>query len=209
MTGPFDDKESEDLFSTQSEAFIWGRGFSEWMKPEEWRVKKSGDPTAPENEEPFWKFRYQGQTHGVFTLTNMVDELSKLKDFDNIDVSYSEGPWREVFTVDTVADKLGLSRRAHRRVPILGTSTIEIDGAEMDLKTITISEGGLGFSNGPQIKVGTKIKGTLKSANLFSDVSFGGDVVYVGRDGYIGVKFNQLQHEALNTIVEYVSKFKD
>ncbi len=131
-----------------------------------------------------------------------------MTDFSTVDL-WTEGfsQWKEFYAIQRVVDDLGLTRRSHPRVPIMGTLQGEYTDGPVYARVISISEGGLGITEAPKLKIGDVVKGTLTSPNLFLTIHCTSTVVYVGQDGYAGLKFSSIPTEARNSIIAYVAKF--
>lgn len=216
IKGPFHDTELESLFHNWPHMFIWGQGLQQWIAPTQWKSLMTENPSstrATKGAEPERKWRLKIDDHEMKDLTydQMLDVLKTRDDYDAIRV-WTEGysDWRELFQIHQIADELGVSRRKHPRVPIMGGLTCEGPSGQFDLKALSISEGGLGATGSSgSLHIGDRLKIVLKSPNLFAPVNATAEVVYVGPDGYIGLKFLGIQIESKSSIVEYVRKFQE
>ena len=72
---------------------------------------------------------------------------------------------------------------------------------------VTISEGGMGFTEVFDLKIGDTVEGQISSPHFFQPLNVNADVIYSGLDGYIGMKFTQINDEAKSAIIEYIKKF--
>ncbi|MEI7974212.1 MAG: PilZ domain-containing protein [Bdellovibrio sp.] len=214
--GPFDRNEISSLLSSWPQMLIWGPDLSEWIDGARWALHLS-ELNAPkklssgsEADQRKWKLRIDEHDTEELSYTQMLDILKSRDDIDSI-LIWTEGysDWRYVYQIHRLADDLGLSRRKHPRVPIMGT--LQCDGArgKFDLKALSISEGGLGASEGSQCRIGDRFKVVLKSPNLFAPVHAAVEVVYVAPNGYVGLKFSGVQIESKSAVIEYVRKFQD
>lgn len=215
VQGPWTPEELENLLPTATEPQVWGRGMAEWMKPEEWRAALRTEGSALSEQvaaaDRVWRYRsLSGKEQGPFTYDVLLTHLKSLPDYGDIQVlgeGFSE--WRDVYDVQKLVDELGISRRTHQRVPIMGTLTIEMPEGPRHLKVTSISEGGVGLTEAENFPVGETFKGTLSSPNLFQEIPCTGEVVYAGPDGSAGVRFLQIPADAQAAVVEYVRKFAD
>lgn len=212
VTGPFEPAEVESKISQLKTPQIWGRGSSEWMTPTKWRQSlSSNNVSLSKNTEPpqQWKMRIEGKEEPAMSYTNLIKRLKELRDFSVIDVCPENSTqWREVFSVPQIVEQLGITRRAHPRVPIVGTFQATNDlNEEFKFRVISISEGGLGVTEAGKSLIGSKYKGTITSPNLFMPIDANCEVVYAGKDGYAGLRFIGLPEEFKNSIIEYVNKF--
>lgn len=215
IQGPYDPNEVESLLSAMHEPLVWGRGLSEWMAPVDWRQNmhaKGAALTEPApGEEAQWKYRLRGAEHGPVTYADLLAALRKVDDYAQVDIA-GEGfsGWKEIYALQKIVDELGITRRAHPRVPIMGNLiTEDSKGGKLTFRVVTISEGGLGLNAAIPFPIGHKFRGVLQSSNLFADIHCTCEVVYLGEDGYTGLRFTHLPSEAEAAVIEYVNKFKD
>lgn len=214
VTGPMTPEEIDSQLPGTSEPLVWGRGLTDWVSPEAWRkaMKTLGAALTEvvRAEEPHWRYRLEGREYGPYTSAEFIDALKKVTDYSNVDVT-GEGfnGWREIYAVQKIVDELGITRRAHQRVPIMGTLQVESAVGNFTAKVVSISEGGLGINDAPPLPIGEKLKGTMRSPHLFSEIPCTLEVVYVGSEGFTGLRFLQLPMEAQSAVIEYVNKFRD
>jgi hypothetical protein len=214
VQGPASQEEIEALIPASSSPLIWGRGLPEWMPPIAWKQALLTHGAALlENaalEEPHWKYRLGTNEHGPYTYNELIDALKKETEHYDIEI-FGEGftGWTEIYGVQKIVDELGITRRAHARVPIMGTLKMETSLGSRQAKIISISEGGLGVNDAPELPIGEKFKAVISSPNLYMEMSCTCEVVYLGNDGYMGIKFANLPMEAHAAVIEYVNKFKN
>jgi hypothetical protein len=211
VTGPYEPSEVESTVSSYKDPQVWGRGHGEWMSVPRWRQHLKDSPGAApvtEDQSRSWVIRIDGRSRETMKYTELIAQLKTLTDFTPVDISSDGGQtWKEVYAVQQVVDDLGISRRSHPRVPIVGTLEFDHDTETMKCRVISISEGGLGVNDAESLKIGEKFFATLTSPNLYVTVSTTCEVVYVGNDGYAGLRFVGLPEEFKSSIVEYVNKF--
>lgn len=213
VTGPMTPEEIESHLLGATQPLVWGRGLADWMTPEAWRkaMKNLGAAITEvvRAEEPHWRYRTDGREFGPFNSAEFIDALKKVTDYSSVEIT-GEGfnGWREIYAVQKIVDELGITRRAHQRVPIMGTLQVESPSAFM-AKVVSISEGGLGINDAPPLPIGEKIKGTMRSPHLFSEIPCTCEVVYAGSDGFTGLRFLHLPIEAQSAVIEYVNKFRN
>lgn len=213
VKGPFAKAALESELPESISPLIWGRGQTEWVTPDKW-VKLLADQEASaakaKQPERMWRVRIGGQELKPMTYPQMIDALKDRGNFQDVWIwteGYSE--WRDVYQIHKVMDELGVGRRAHPRVPISGQVMCEGAAGSFVGRALSVSEGGLGMTESPLVKIGEKFKVVLKSPNLFTPIHATAEVVYVGQDGYAGMKFVGLQTESKSAIIEYVKKFQD
>lgn len=212
VSGPYQESEIEALMPNAKSPLIWGRGLSEWLPSQAWRevLKDPSIVTVISTDDPQWRYRYEGKEYGPVSFKALMDVLKSKSDFSDFVVSNEiQKEWQEIYLVAKICDELGISRRAHPRVPIMASLTCETPRGPVTIKIISISEGGLGASEASALKVAEKYKATLTSANLYSSINCLVEVMYVGSEGYAGLQFLNLPAESKSTIITYINKFKD
>ncbi len=212
VSGPFDTPALQQRAQDPASSMVWGRGFPEWVSLARWQKMESelekSIQTQRAQSERMWRLRTRNKEYEPMNMDQMMAFLRTQTDFGEIYV-WTEGysDWKEVFQIHRIMDELGISRRKHPRVPLMGT--IECEGATgtFAARVLSISEGGLGITDSPPVKIGEKFKVVLKSPNLFMPIHATVEVVYVGsNDSYVGLKFLGLQTESQSAIIEYVKK---
>ncbi|MGZ3745667.1 MAG: PilZ domain-containing protein [Pseudobdellovibrionaceae bacterium] len=212
VTGPHDDSEIQNHIDKAKSSLIWGRGQSEWLPPEAWKlaVKALADQQSLEQQTSRqWKMRVGHKELTPMGFDELIENLKDYTDLTPVRI-WSEGfdDWKEVFQVQKIADELGVSRRKHLRVPVMGSMKASTEAGEINAKIISISEGGIGVNNAKSLQIGENFSAKLSSPNLFMDLTCKMEVVYVGADGYAGLRFLSLPSDAKSVIVEYVKKFQ-
>lgn len=209
-TGPFDQDEVESRLGSAKDPQIWGRGQAEWMNASKWRQALSDVGIKTTSAEPpgQWRIRVEGQELPPRKYSELITYLKTLSDYSFVDIAADENsPWKEVYSIPRVVEDLGISRRSHPRVPIVGTLTCDGAKGAFTCRVISISEGGLGINDARNLQIGERFEGVLTSPNLFVTIPMTCEVVYVGGDGYAGLRFVGLPVEHKSSIIEYVNKF--
>lgn len=214
VTGPYTKDDVTTRAQQLQNPLIWGRGSSEWFPLDRWN-KVQQDLEALEQRsktgpDRLWKIKNAGQELKPMSHDQMIDYLKTIKDYADIQIwtdGYSE--WKDIYQVHKIMDELGVSRRQHPRVPIMGTLSCEGATGTFTARVLSISEGGLGITESPNVKIGEKFKTVLKSPNLYGPIHATMEVVYVGSDNYAGLRFVGLHSESKSAIIEYVKKFTE
>lgn len=214
ITGPFDQTHIESLLQSNSDdLLLWGKGLSEWLTAKEWQDHIKGiQAEMTEAQNPNWYFKTSQSSSKPLNFNTLIAEIKKLNTYEDLMIKNDQqDKWVSIFALPLVADEIGITRRQMPRVPILGFLTGQRvdDHSTIKAKVVTISQGGCGVTEGTGITSGTSLKGIIKSPNLIGDIHISADVVYIGKDGYIGMKFSSISPESQSQIVEYVNKFKD
>jgi hypothetical protein len=209
--GPFVKDDIENRTQNLSNPMIWGRGQTEWLTLDKWnrftQDFENHQRRQKNQTDRQWKIQASGVELKAMNQDQMIEFLRTKSDLSEILIwteGYSE--WKEVFQIHKIMDELGVSRRAHPRVPIMGTVQMEGAQGNFSAKALSISEGGMGITDSGQVKIGEKFKMTLKSPNLFTQIHATGEIVFVGADNYAGLKFIGLHSESKSAIIEYVKK---
>lgn len=210
--GPYTLEETESRLGEASDTLVWGRGLAEWLPPMEWKESLNTLGSAVSEvvqEQPTWRFRDPSEEWGPFTYTDLVETLKKRVDFGGVMV-IGEGfdNWKDIFSIQKLVSDLGITRRTHARVPIMGLLRFESKEAPA-LRVVSISEGGLGVTEVIDLKISEQFTGVLSSPHFFQEIPCTCEVVFVGAEGYAGLRFTQLASEGKAAIIEYVNKFKN
>ncbi|MGE0632227.1 MAG: PilZ domain-containing protein [Pseudobdellovibrionaceae bacterium] len=214
VSGPFTMTEANTkLSSGLNSPLFWWRGASEWVVADAWRKEaKAQAEIQKENltKERFWRLRNGDEDLEPMNHMKMIEYLKSLKDLSNIMIwteGYSE--WKEVYHIHKIMDELGVSRRAHPRVPIQANVTYDLSHGPATSEAVTISEGGMGLKNAPGLSIGARVKASLVSSQIPIPVHASIEVLYQEPSGYTGVRFIGLHTEAKSAIIEYVKKFNN
>lgn len=211
VSGPYSDFETEERLQGAKEILLWGRGHSEWMSPQKWRAVMQAllaEAKLESQKSRLWKMRVDHKELTPMTLEELVEQLKDYTDLSPVRI-WTEGfeDWKEVYQVQKVVDELGISRRTHPRVPIMGSLKCEATAGPMNARLISISEGGVGVNNAVGLQIGEKFEATLTSPNLLTQINAAMEVVYVGTNGYAGLRFLKIPSEARAALIDYVKKF--
>ncbi|MEK6772444.1 MAG: PilZ domain-containing protein [Bdellovibrionota bacterium] len=212
ITGPFEKLQAEIELNAAPKCLIWGKGMTEWLTDTEWQDYKNQPQPQVVSENYQWKYKFSDETiTGPMGYQEMIFSLKKVKDYEDLQIwSESFEDWKSIFLLPSVSDDLGISRRKHSRVPIMGLLEAELDDkGTQSFRVISISQGGVGLSAAKSLKLGANFKGVITSINLNNTIHCDCNVTYAREDGYIGIEFGSLPAESLNTIVEYVKKFEE
>lgn len=214
-------------------SLVWRKGFSQWVKSNEWQdadqkhslqsAQSSQTPSSKSNgEDLFEKTFGQSFTEGEFyrVQLNYVDQplmskeelltfIAKQPDVSAISIHDPKTQeWKEVYVFADIVEKLGLSRRKQARVPILAQFAGKSNKSEdVSYRVITISQGGMGFTENYDLQIGDEVEGQISSPHFFQPVSVKAEVIYAGHDGYVGLKFSQLTDETKTAVIDYIKKF--
>ncbi len=220
-----------------SQALVWKRGNSEWTRAHKWQPSAEGQqsPRSSQHDvstdehthtavdsEMFEKTFTQAFSEGSFYRVQIkyVDQplmskaelltlISKQDDVSDISIQDPKTKeWKEVYAFPDIVEKLGISRRKQQRVPILAQFNGRSNKSKnVSYRVITVSEGGIGFTENYDLKIGDEVEGQITSPHFFQPISVKADVIYAGLDGYIGLKFSQITDETKAAVIEYIKKF--
>ena len=234
VQGPFTNETLESALVNMGEhnmenTLVWKRGLTEWIKSTKWKLE-SAHFTNSENtvspttetttnmpkpfsetftESAFYRVQLNFVDQPLMSKVELLSFISKLKDISTLSIQNPKNKeWTDVYAYPEIVERLGLSRRKHQRVPILANfSGSSNKAAAMNVKVVTISEGGMGFTEVFDLKIGDTVEGQVSSPHFFQPLNVNADVIYSGLDGYIGLKFTQINDEAKSAIVDYIKKF--
>lgn len=166
---------------------------------------------APTSSERRYKVQYNFIDQDPMTKEELLnftlkqDDVSKIAVFDS-----ASKEWKEIYTIPEISEKLGISRRKNARVPILAQFTgVSAKDIKLNARVVTISTGGMGFTDTFDLSIGETIRGQITSPHFFTPLNIEAEVTYTGSDGYVGSKFSQVNDDTLALITEYVNKFSD
>ncbi len=233
VKGPFSNESMQAALANLSEgqledSLFWKRGLTEWLKGSKWRadlpVKESQVETvisdtksnlettksfsATFSESDKYRVQLNFVDQALMTKAELLTFISKQKDVTKIAIQNNKTKeWNDVYAFPEIVERLGISRRKNSRVPILATFLGTSNGVDLNVKVVTISEGGMGFTEVFDLKIGDQVEGQLISPHFFQPINLQADVIYSGLDGYIGLKFSHVNDESKSAIIEYVKKF--
>ena len=212
VKGPYRQIEIESLLPQWSAPVIWGKGQHEWFSPEKWKMylQESIERTSQDHEraDRQWRVLLKGEQSQPMNYDMMIKLLGNQSELREVRIwteGYSE--WKEVFQIHKIMDDLGVSRRSHPRVPIMGTLTCENNHETFNARLLSISQGGLGATEGKKLKIGDKLRVVIMASQLSQAIPATVEVVFTGREGYFGMKFVGLQSESRNMIADYIERF--
>lgn len=138
------------------------------------------------------------------TFTAKQEDVSKISIFDK-----KEKEWKEIYSMPDIVQRLGLTRRENQRVPILAqfSGTLVGSGSKVNSRVITISHHGMGVTDNFELKLGETIHGQLTSPHFYSPLTLTAEVTYAGLDGYVGLKFVNLNDEMQALVMDYIKRF--
>ncbi|MCC2678857.1 MAG: hypothetical protein K0R29_1433 [Pseudobdellovibrio sp.] len=180
------------------------------------------DRNASTDDDLFEKTFTQAFSDNVFyrVQVNFVDQplmsknellqlIAKTDDLSTISIQDAKTKeWKEIYAYPDLVEKFGISRRKSQRVPILAQFNGKSSKSKnVSYRVITISEGGMGFTENYDLKIGDEVEGQISSPHFFQPINVKADVIYAGLDGYIGLKFSTVTAETKAAIIEYIKKF--
>lgn len=140
------------------------------------------------------------------TFAAKQDDISKISIFDKKDKE-----WKEIYSLSDIVQRLGLTRRENQRVPILAHFSGSLLGSgkesKINARVITMSQGGMGITDNFELKLGETIQGQLSSPHFYSPMTLTAEVTYAGLDGYVGLKFVNMNDEMQALVMDYIKRF--
>jgi hypothetical protein len=160
-------------------------------------------------EGAFYRVQISFVDQPLMSKAELMTLIAKQQDVSKVSIQDpNTKDWKDVYAFPDIVERLGLSRRKQLRVPILAQFTGKSNkNAEATYRVITISQGGMGFTENYDLKIGDEVEGQISSPHFFQSLSVKAEVIYAGQDGYIGLKFSAVPDEAKAAIIEYVKRF--
>lgn len=157
----------------------------------------------------FYRVQVNFVDQPLMTKAELMSLIAKSQDVTKISIQDPKTKdWKDVYAFPDIVERLGLSRRKQPRVPILAQFTGRSNKSDdVSYRVITISQGGMGFTENFELQIGDEVEGQVSSPHFFQSINVKAEVIYAGQDGYIGLKFTQLTDETRAAIIEYIKKF--
>ncbi|MBX9768358.1 MAG: GYF domain-containing protein [Bdellovibrionales bacterium] len=216
VSGPMSTQLVEDGLSSKKwskDALIWWRGQKDWVPVSQWRnqIGTMEVKATPQYRHRAWYIAVGGDQTGPMSETDLITQLSKYKNLSSVQV-WTDGmeEWEFIFNCHEIADKVGLSRRVHTRVSIVGSVWLHDhpENLQTPFDLETISEGGLGLRKGPKAQIGDHYQMTIKSPFLASPIRVVAKVVYCSIHGDLGFSFHTLSMESKSLVMDYIKRAK-
>ena len=161
------------------------------------------------SEDVFYRVQINYMDQPLMSRDQLLQLVAKTEDVSEISIQDNKTKeWKDLYAYPDLVEKMGISRRKTQRVPILAQfSGSSNKNKNVSYRVITISEGGMGFTENYDLKIGDEVDGRISSPHFFQPINVKADVIYAGLDGYIGLKFSAITDETKSAIIEYVKKF--
>ena len=156
-----------------------------------------------------YKIKYHDQALPDMTLDELLQFIVQKPDPEKMLVyDKKKSEWKDIYTIHEVSNKLGISRRKTPRVPILASFTGTSAGRHIEARIVTIGAGGFGLTDHFLLKLGDSTSGQISSPHFYTPIQVKAEVTYGGLDGYIGLKFIEINDEGSAMIADYVKRFE-
>lgn len=157
----------------------------------------------------FYRVQVNFVDQPLMSKNELLQLIAKTDDLSTISIQDAKSKeWKEIYAFPDLVEKFGISRRKSQRVPILAQFNGKSSKSKnVSYRVITISEGGMGFTENFDLKIGDEVEGQISSPHFFQPINVKADVIYAGLDGYIGLKFSTVTAETKAAIIEYIKKF--
>lgn len=194
-------------------AYIWSKGQVEWLPISEWENNIDKLSSVSDGSAKKWQIRTPKGTLGDLSFNQVVESLKVMDNFQMVSVCpEDEDNWVPVYSSYPFMEALNISRRNFLRAPLMGLSKITRDGSRFSyvVKTATIGQGGVGvYGLGPNFEPGTQVSLKIESEDLATTISVNGTVVYNTDQGFVGIRFGEMQAESTAVIIDYMKRFKN
>lgn len=193
-------------------AYIWSKGQVEWVPISEWETNLDKMTSLSNGSHKRWKLRTPKEVTQDLEFDNVLEHLKSMDNFQMVAVSpQDENNWVPVYSSYAFMEALNLSRRNFLRAPLMGLAKVTRDASRFSyvVKTATVGQGGIGvYGLGPNFEPGTQVTLRVESEDLSATISVAGTVVYNTDQGFIGIRFGDLQAESTAVIIEYMKRFQ-
>lgn len=211
VQGPHLATEIQNLIQKNSAGLVWGQGLSDWLKPEDWQktISDLNNILASLQGDlvPQWRVKQGDFEAGPFIYDHLIQVLKSHPNPGDVMIFHEpEKAWKNIYDFPIIVEEVGISRRAHERVPISGLFRYEKDGAECDSLLLSISEGGFGIIEAKGLSVGERIRGVIQSPQLPIPITCNCEAVYRQADNSWGMRFLNLPLESQSLVISYTQK---
>ncbi len=159
-----------------------------------------------------WKIRTPKGSIEDLDFNQVVSELKEMESLQMVAVANQDSHnWVPVFSSYPFMEALNLSRRNFLRAPLMGLAKITRDASRFSyvVKTATIGQGGIGvYGLGPNFEPGTQVTLKVESEDLGTSINVNGTVVYNTDQGFVGIRFGEIQAESNAIILDYMKRFQ-
>lgn len=212
VQGPFQESEIKGLIPQNPTGLVWGQGLQEWVKPEEWQntLTQLQDILASLHSDmtPQWRLKQGTFEAGPFIYDQLIQVLKAHPEPSEVQISQENaGGWKNIYDYPTIVEEVGITRRAHERVPISGLFRYEKNGSQYDCLLSSLSEGGIGILEAEGLSVGDTLRGIIESPQLPTNINCTCEALYRDEDNSWGLRFVNLPLESKSLIVAYTQKF--
>jgi hypothetical protein len=215
-SGPFDTEEVRSkLHSGQlgASSYVWRKGQREWMPIQEWedQLEKLLEAENERSRKPVWYIDLGTSPIGPLTQSELVENLRGIPDLGHARLwSVGMPKWTSLFALHDIVEMVGLTRRESQRAPLMGSVAVNRssdDPRGYVLKAASISVGGIGVSGSHDLRKGDEVSLLIKSPDLPKTIHLRGEVAYVTRNGFCGIRFLQVPAETHSILFDFTRKF--
>ena len=112
--------------------------------------------------------------------------------------------WTPIYEFYDIIDEIGVNRRQFPRASIKGSVVVRVADQTYLGQLATISEGGVGATQLPQLVSGHHAHIEIKSPHFANSINVKAIIQYVTNRGFVGFRFENIHMEAKSSIIEYV-----
>ena len=193
-------------------AYIWSKGQVEWLAVAEWESNLEKILATSEGSPQKWKLRTPKEVTEDLSFDEVVNELKQMDNFQMVAVSpMSSEDWIPVYSSYPFMEALNLSRRNFLRAPLMGLAKVSQGSSRFSyvVKTATVGQGGIGVNGlGTNFEPGTQVTLRIESEDLTATINVSGTVVYNTSQGFVGIRFGELQAESTAVLMDYMKRFQ-
>lgn len=193
-------------------AYIWSKGQVEWIPVSDWENNLEKILSRSADNHKKWKLRTPKEVIEDLGFDDVVEALKTMDNFQMVAVCPEDSSeWTPVYSSYPFMEALNLSRRNFLRAPLMGLAKVTRDASRFSyvVKTATIGQGGIGvYGLGPNFEPGTHLGLRIESEDLEDPITVNGTVVYNTSQGFVGIRFGELQAESTAIIIDYMKRFQ-
>ena len=211
VQGPFSAAELKSRFSHNpgNQVMVWSKILPQWTPADQWLAQ--ADEMIRESQFQKdgggWYYGLRGQSHGPMSKRDLIKTLSNLTNVKEV-LLWTKGfpNWVTIYQVHEILEEVGINRREHPRAEISGQVKFNVQGRDIVVPLVMISQGGLGVENSQNLNVGQDVMVEIISPHLGSSIRANAAVRYISKTGYTGFKFSKIHPEAKSKIIDFVKK---
>ncbi|MFK8138536.1 MAG: PilZ domain-containing protein [Bdellovibrionales bacterium] len=211
VEGPFSKEELNHYLESHENAKqiqVWWKGQKHWSFPKAFLLHEPEENVFDiRKSKAIWFVEKEGKVQGPLIRDEMLQALKDSKNLSQVKI-WQKGQKSKatVYQHNDLQDSLGIVQRKSSRAPIVGEVEIKKEKETIHSKITSISMGGLGVADTPDLVQGEILDLRVTSPLLTMEFSCKGQVRY-NSNTRTGIEFDTINAEAKASIMEYVKQF--